>query len=301
MSGMRLDQFLSHYLSSVSRGQIVSSIKQGLILVDGVQKKSSYRLKKDESLLGTVENKPSINVFPEKIDFPILFEDDSLLLLSKPPGLVVHPGSGNHKGTLVNGLVYHCESIAGVGDNIRPGIVHRLDKDTSGIMLVAKTERVHQLLVDDFKNRRLKKEYVALLHGILKDKNGRIVAPIGRHPVQRQKMSIRTTGGKHAASRWEVLQEFENKFSLVKMTIETGRTHQIRVHMAHLGCPVVGDLVYGSGRDNSDFPRQLLHASRLVFQHPVTAVEVNMSAELWPDFRKVLFGFGWSGAVEEEG
>jgi 23S rRNA pseudouridine1911/1915/1917 synthase len=298
LTGMRLDQFLSHYLPSVSRTLIISSIRKGLILVDGVHRKSSYRLKEDETLQGSVESKPEIDVLPEEMDFPILYEDDSLLLLSKPPGLVVHPGSGNHQGTLVNGLVHYCRLIAGVGDIMRPGIVHRLDKDTSGIMVIAKTETAHRLLVESFKNRRLQKEYLALLHGVLKQKTGRIVAPIGRHPVQRQKMAIRPTGGKHAASCWEVVQEFDNRFSLVKVTIETGRTHQIRVHMAHLGCPVVGDKVYGAAKDNSQFPRQLLHASRLVFHHPVTAVVVDKNAIVWPDFNEVLHGLGWSGAVE---
>ena len=297
---MRLDQFLSHYLPSVSRNLIISSIRKGLILVDNVQRKSSYRLKEHDMLQGAVESKPAIEVLPEEIDFPVLFEDDSLLLLSKPPGLVVHPGSGNHHGTLVNGLVHHCKSIAEAGDTMRPGIVHRLDKDTSGIMLIAKTDSVHRLLVDSFKNHRLQKEYLALLHGVFKEKTGRIVAAIGRHPVQRQKMAIRPTGGKHAASSWEVLQEFGNRFSLVKVAIETGRTHQIRVHMAHLGCPVVGDNVYGAGKDNDQFPRQLLHASRLVFNHPVTDVLIDQRAAIWPDFKEVLNGLGWSGAVEEK-
>ena len=298
---MRLDQFLSHYLTAVSRALVISSIRKGLILVDGVHRKSSYRLKVDETLEGSVESKPVIDVVPEKIDFPILYEDNSLLLISKPPGLVVHPGSGNHNGTLVNGLVHHCQLIADVGDCLRPGIVHRLDKDTSGMMVIAKTESVHRLLVDCFKNRRLHKEYLALLHGVLKDKTGRIVAPIGRHPVQRQKMAVRQTGGKHAASNWEVVQEFDNRFSLVKVSIETGRTHQIRVHMAHLGCPVVGDRVYGAAKDNSHFPRQLLHASRLVFHHPITDVLVDKTSELWPDFNDVLKELGWSGAGEVEG
>ena len=263
-----LEQFLSHHLPLISRAQVISSIRKGLIFVDGVQRKSSYRLKEKETLHGSIESKPEIDVLPEKINFSVLYEDDSLLLISKPPGLVVHPGSGNLHGTLVNGLVFHCRAIADVGDSLRPGIVHRLDKDTSGIMVIAKTDNVHRALVDKFKNRRLQKEYLALLHGILKKKTGRIVAPIGRHPVQRQKMAIRPTGGKHAASSWQTVQEFGNRFSLVKITIETGRTHQIRVHMAHLGCPVVGDQVYGAGKDNGDFPRQLLHASRLVFSSP---------------------------------
>ena len=295
---MRLDQFLSLHLPSVSRAMIISSIRKGLILVDGVQKKSSYRLKEAETLQGSVENKQEIDVLPEEIAFPIIYEDDSLLLLSKPPGLVVHPGSGNHDGTLANGLVHYCRSIADVGDILRPGIVHRLDKDTSGIMVVAKTERVHQLLVDNFKNHRLQKEYVALLHGVLKQKTGRIVAPIGRHHVQRQKMAVKQAGGKHAASCWEVLQEFDNSYSLVKISIETGRTHQIRVHMAHLGYPVAGDNVYGAGKDNRHFPRQLLHASRLIFHHPLTGDLIDESASVWPDFHEVLVGLGWSGSME---
>lgn len=298
LTGMRLDQCLSHSMPSFSRALIISSIKKGLVLVDGVPKKSSYRLKINETVQGCVENKAEIDVFPERIDFPVLYEDDFLLLISKPPGLVVHPGSGNHHGTLVNGLVHYCKSIAAIGDAMRPGIVHRLDKDTSGIMVVAKTEDVHRLLVDGFKNRLLQKEYLALVHGVLKKKTGRLVAPIGRHPVQRQKMAVRQTGGKHAASCWEVVQEFDNRFSLVKVAIETGRTHQIRVHMAHLGYPVVGDTVYGAGKNNSSFPRQLLHASRLSFRHPVTDVPVDATASLWIDFSDVLKGLGWTGAIE---
>ena len=299
LTGMRLDQFLSHYLPAVSRNLIISSIRNGLILVDNIQKKSSYRLKEDETLTGSIKSKPAIEVLPEQIDFPILYEDDALLLLSKPPGLVVHPGSGNHHGTLANGLVHHCQSIAEAGDTLRPGIVHRLDKDTSGIMVIAKTDSVHQLLVDSFKNRRLQKEYLALVHGVLKEKTGRIVASIGRHPVQRQKMAVRVTGGKHAVSSWHVLGVLANRFSLVKVVIETGRTHQIRVHMAHLGCPVVGDKVYGAGKDNSLFPRQLLHASRLIFHHPITGVLIDKSAGLWPDFSQILRDLGWSDAVGE--
>lgn len=299
--GMRLDQFLSLYIPSLSRTLISSSIRKGLVLVDDVCRKSSYRLKSGEIVSGAIEEQPEIAVYPEKIDFPILYEDDSLLLLSKPPGLVVHPGSGNHRGTLVNGLVYHCRSIASVGDSVRPGIVHRLDKDTSGIMLIAKTDKVHRLLVDCFKNRQLKKEYLALLHGVPNLKKGRMVEPIGRHPVQRQKMAIKPFGGKHAVSNWDVLEEFDKKYSLVKVVIETGRTHQIRVHMASLGCPVVGDKVYGPGRDNRLFNRQLLHASRLVFDHPVTDVLFDMSAPLWPDFDEVLNGLGRVKASEEPG
>lgn len=288
LAGIRLDQFLAMTVPWVSRSVLAHSIKKGLICVDSICRKSSYRLKAGEIVRGDIETQEVIDVQPQQIDFSIIYEDEFLLLLSKPPGLVVHPGSGNSQGTLVNGLVHYCQSIAEVGDSLRPGIVHRLDKDTSGIMLVAKQGFVHRKLVDDFKNRRLTKEYLALLHGVLKEKSGRLVAPLGRHPVHRQKIAVKPNGGRHAVSNWQVLQEFSNLFSLVKISIETGRTHQIRVHMAHLGCPVVGDSLYGGYRDNNAFPRQLLHASRLVFQHPVTDTPMDYTAPLWPDFAEAM-------------
>lgn len=288
LTGLRLDQFLVQTIPAVSRALISKSINDGHIRVDGLNRKSGYRIKAGETIGGYVEKSEPVHVEPEEIDFPVLYEDDFLMLLSKPPGLVVHPGSGNHHGTLVNGLVHHCRSIAGVGDSLRPGIVHRLDKDTSGIMLVAKQDFVHRSLVDIFKNRKLTKEYIALLHGVPREKRGRLVAAIGRHPVNRQKMAISLVGGKHAVSNWEVLQEFAGRYSLVKVVIETGRTHQIRVHMASLGCPVAGDTVYGPNRDNHWFPRQLLHASRLSFRHPVTDVLLDRTADLWPDFMEIL-------------
>ncbi len=298
LGGARLDQFLSRVLSSVSRTLITHSIRKGLVLVDGVSKKGSYRLKPGEVVAGSIFELPGIDVDPEKIDFPVLYEDDFLLLISKPPGLVVHPGSGNHSGTLVNGLVYYCQAIAGAGDTLRPGIVHRLDKDTSGVMVVAKQDKIHRILVDCFKNRLLEKEYIALVHGILKEKKGRLAAAIGRHPVHRQKMAVRPGTGRHAVSHWEVVDEFAGKMSLVKIIIETGRTHQIRVHMAHKGHPVVGDVVYGSQHKNDNVSRQLLHASRLVFKHPVTTKKMDIRAPLWPDFRDILEGLGWSQKPE---
>lgn len=287
-AGIRLDQFLAQRITSVSRAFISTAIRDGNILVDGEQRKSSYRLRAGETIHGFVEKPELVHVEPEKIDFVILHEDEFLLLLSKPPGLVVHPGSGNSRGTLVNALLHHCRSIADVGDKLRPGIVHRLDKDTSGIMLVAKQDVIHRALVDCFKNRQLTKEYIALLHGVPRERRGRLVAPIGRHPVNRQKMAISLVTGKHAVTNWEVLREFGGRYSLVKLVIETGRTHQIRVHMASLGCPVAGDVVYGSHRDNSLFPRQMLHASRLMLHHPVTGELLDQRADLWPDFQEIL-------------
>jgi 23S rRNA pseudouridine1911/1915/1917 synthase len=288
-AGMRLDQFLSFSLPGESRSQIAHSIRQGLITVDGTCRKTSYRLKEGEELRGRIATPVETTLEPEAVPFPILMEDDHLLLLSKPPGLVVHPGSGNFHGTLVHGLLHHCLEIAGVGDAARPGIVHRLDKDTSGIMLVAKSGFAHRRLVEDFKHRRLHKEYLALVHGRPPAAEGRIVAAIGRHPVHRQKMAVRAEGGRHAASRYQtVTTDLAGNYSLVRVEIETGRTHQIRVHLAHLGCPVAGDTVYASGRDNRLFPRQMLHASRLVFPHPVSGEVIAQQAPLWPDFAEIL-------------
>jgi len=298
IAGIRLDQFLSQYFPSISRNRISISIHNGLITVGGISRKNSYRLKPGETVTGSLFELPAINVLPEKVPFTVLFEDDHLILLSKPPGIVVHPGSGNHQGTLVSGLVYHCQAISAVGDKLRPGIVHRLDKDTSGIMVVAKSDFVLRKLAELFKNRYVKKNYIALLHGTMKKKSGRLVASIGRHPVNRQKMAVLPEKGRHAVSNWQVLEELAGtNTSLVKIGIETGRTHQIRVHMAHLGHPVVGDRVYGSNRNNVGYPRQFLHAHRLVLRHPVTNEILDQIAPLWQDFAAVLRGHGlekWS-------
>lgn len=292
-SGVRLDQYLSHVLPQISRSTIGAAIRKGMVTVDGIGRKNSYRVKSGELIVGTIEKPAGLHdVHPMKVDFSVLFEDEHLLVISKPPGIVVHPGNGNYSATLVHGLLFHCRSIAEAGDAARPGIVHRLDKDTSGIMLVAKTDKVHQKLVECFKHRLMTKQYLALVHGQPAQLTGRISAPIGRHPVHRTKMAVREKTGKHAASTWELIERIDNKYSLLKVTIETGRTHQIRVHLAHLGCPVAGDTVYGASRDNRIFPRQLLHAWRLAFVHPVTAEAMDLAAPVWEDFSSALEKIG---------
>lgn len=281
--GLRLDHFLVQHFPDQSRARIIASIRDGAFVVDGEKRKNSYKLKDGDLVSGGCQPPESMDVAGEQVDFPILYEDDHLLVLSKPPDLVVHPGSGNYSGTLVNGLVYYCEGIAAAGDDpTRPGIVHRLDKDTSGVMVVAKNDHVHRRLVELFKDRRVKKEYLALVHGQMETLEGRIAAAIGRHPVNRQKMAVREFGGKFAATSWRALATSRD-YSLLLVGIETGRTHQIRVHMAHLGHPVAGDTVYGSGRP-STFVRQMLHAWRLRFDHPVDNCPLCFTAPLWPDF-----------------
>ncbi len=288
--GVRLDQYLALQLPDLSRSQISASIRGKTIVVNGESRINSYRLKREDAISGVIEEDKPLVVQAEEIDFSILFEDDWLLFICKPPGLVVHPGAGNHSGTLVNGLVHHCSNIAGVGDSVRPGIVHRLDKDTSGVMVVAKTDGVHRDLVNCFKEHRLEKEYLTLVQGIPKQYSGRVVGSIGRHHIHRQKMAVKEFGGKHAATNWELLECYVGGLSLLRVRIETGRTHQIRVHMAHLGLPVAGDTVYGGGKSKIHYPRQMLHASRLILEHPVTGRKMDVKAPLWDDFQSILDG-----------
>lgn len=287
--GSRFDHFLVQFIPEISRTHLIHSIREGMLSVDGKKKKSSYRLKPGENISGTIFQPSPPVLIAQKVPFDVLLEDEHLLILSKPPGIVVHPASGNPDGTLVNGLIYHCREIAEVGEQIRPGIVHRLDKDTSGIMVVAKTEKSHRLLADAFKARTIDKEYLALVFGDFQQSSGRIVAPIGRHPVNRQKMAVCEEGrGRYAASNWEIVEKFQSGVSLLRIRIETGRTHQIRVHMASFGHPVAGDRLYGRARNTSYFPRQMLHAHRLRFTHPISGKKLTVFAPLWPDFQGIL-------------
>jgi 23S rRNA pseudouridine1911/1915/1917 synthase len=286
--GVRLDHYLVQALSGVSRSQITASIKTGGIQVDGAKVKAGFSLMAGSTIAGSIllsstEGAPEA----QPIDFSILHEDPSILMIDKPPGLVVHPGSGNRDKTLINGLLYRYKELAEVGDTERPGIVHRLDKDTSGVMVIARTRGAHQKLVEAFKDRQVKKQYLALVHGRPDGKQGRIVAPIGRHPVNRQKMAVRQTGGRYAVSNWQVRELFAT-CSLVEVHIETGRTHQIRVHMASIGHPVAGDRLYGPQRSNDRFPRQMLHAWQLQLAHPETGEIISAEAPLPPDFSTLL-------------
>jgi len=288
--GCRFDHYLVQNIKNRSRNDLTRSIRLGLILVDGIVKKSSYRVKTGEQLTGTLYQSAALELKAQEIPLDILYEDEFILLLSKAPGMVVHPAHGSPDGTLVNALLYHCKQIADVGDGgVRPGIVHRLDKETSGIMVVAKTSRCHQLLSDAFKNRIVEKQYLTLLRGKFSHTEGRIVVPIARHPVKRKKMAVCEEGlGRYAASSYRVLEEYDAGWSLVRVVIETGRTHQIRVHMTALGHPVAGDTLYGRGTDVKRFTRQMLHAHRLVMTHPFTGKKISAIAPLWSDFQEAV-------------
>jgi 23S rRNA pseudouridine1911/1915/1917 synthase len=287
---MRLDHFLVRQITGTSRSSLGKYIRKGLVRVNGGQVKPGYRIQAGDEVHVTPPKPVSSVCRGQPVDFDVLFEDEYLAVISKPPGLVVHPAAGHADHTLVNGLLYRYGHLPG-SDTNRPGIVHRLDKDTSGIMLIARTEDVQRSLASDFKNRLVHKTYHALLLRCPVEATGRIVAPVGRHPVNRKKMAVRQSGGRYAASRWQILERFTNNMCFAEIIIETGRTHQIRVHMASLGAPVAGDVLYGGqpaagGDIYAD--RQLLHASTLSFVHPVTRQECVFTAPLQKDMEQVL-------------
>ena len=290
--GLRLDHYLVRRLPDHSRSGLGRYIRGGHIRVNDNLVKPGYRLKAGDDIRCTLPVPEESRLVAEPIDFEVLYEDEALLVISKPPGLVVHPAAGHASGTLVNGLIHRFADLPGLENN-RPGIVHRLDKDTSGIMLVARTDQVQRLLSEAFKNRQIHKVYHALLLRRPADLEGRIVAPIGRHPVNRKKMAIRTSSGRYAATRWLVQESFSCDICFAEITIETGRTHQIRVHMASLGAPVAGDALYGGRLGPAvgvKAERQLLHASTISFVHPLTGQEHTFTAPLWPDMVQVLTG-----------
>ncbi len=288
--GVRLDHFLVRSLEGSSRSKLGRCIREGHILVNKLIVKPGYKLRAGDAIQVEIPVHSSGFVLAQPIDFQILHEDKYLAVISKPPGLVVHPAAGHADKTLVNGLLHRYPDLPGqAGD--RPGIVHRLDKDTSGIMLVARTEEVQRLLSEAFKNRLIDKSYRAVLLRCPPDDTGRIEAPIGRHPVQRKKMAVNTRRGRYAVTRWKVVERFSNGMCFAKIAIETGRTHQIRVHMASVGAPVAGDALYGGkppGTAACCPPRQLLHAATLSFIHPITGEKCCFSAPIWDDMFKFL-------------
>jgi len=275
--GMRLDKVLSLKISDISRTRLKELIQRGQVTLNGKPcLLPRYKLKGGEVVQVLVPEPTPLEVAPTPMDLDILFEDHHIVVVNKPAGLVVHPGAGNLENTLVHGLLYHCENLSGIGGIIRPGIVHRLDKDTSGVMIIAKSDAAHQALVTAFKARQVKKRYVAITSGYISDKEGVINLPIGRHPVKRTKMTVNQTAGRHAVTQFWVERNLHSA-QLVKIRLHTGRTHQIRVHMSHMGHPILGDSLYGgpsrvetlSGK-RIEIRRQMLHAEGLEIMHPVT-------------------------------
>ncbi len=284
--GVRLDALLAEEVAAVSRSHWKTLIQAGHVMVNGAACKPNLKLKTGDVIDWEVPEEAPSEILPENIPLDILYEDDAVLVLNKPPGLVVHPAAGNESGTLVNALMFHDPVFVSLD---RAGIVHRLDKETSGVMVVAKSEDALGELKRQFKARETEKEYLALVWGN-PPPSGRIETLIGRHPVHRKKMAVLKQEGREAVSNYEILERFA-EVSLVRVKIETGRTHQIRVHMAHLGHPIVGDAVYGRARKHHlpDKPeRQMLHAARLVFSHPVSGKRLSFETALFEDMHRLL-------------
>jgi 23S rRNA pseudouridine1911/1915/1917 synthase len=281
----RLDRYLVEHLDGISRSRVQKLIEQGMVRVNQqVCDDKKLTVKAGDSLLVAIPDMQPISLEPEAIALEILYEDEHLLVINKPVGLVVHPSAGHKSGTLVNALLSHCTNLSGINGIQRPGIVHRLDRDTSGALVVAKHDLAHQHLQQQIQAKTARREYLGIVNGAPKTSVGKVDAPIGRHPVDRKKMAVVATG-RAAVTHWSVLERLGN-YTLVKFDLETGRTHQIRVHAAHMGHAIAGDPVYSKPLKYID--RQALHAWRLTFQHPVTEREIVAIAPLPDDFEKFL-------------
>lgn len=282
--GKRIDSFLNEVIEDATRSYIQKIIDGGYVEITGKKTtKSGNKLKGTETIVVNLPEDETLDLIPEDIPLEIIYEDSDIVIINKAPNMVVHPAHGNYNGTLVNALLYHIKDLSTINGVIRPGIVHRLDKDTSGVIVVAKHDEAHTTLSDMFKEKTLEKTYVCIAKGVFKDKSGRIETLIGRDPRDRKKMAVVTENGKIAISNYEVLDESKN-YSLVKVRIETGRTHQIRVHMKSLNHPILGDATYGNSTDG--IARQMLHAYRLKFTHPISKKEMVVTAPIPEDFKR---------------
>ena len=293
-AGLRLDRFVAaqEVQGGVSRSEVKRLDRLGLLTVNGAPCKLSHAVRAGDLVELTVPQAAPVGLAAEEIEFPVLYQDDDIVVIDKPAGLVVHPAPGHSSGTLVNGLLHRLPQVAGVGGEGRPGIVHRLDRDTSGVMVAALSEAALRSLAAQFAGRGVEKEYLALLEEIPPGPRGTVDRPIGRHPVNRKKMAVVERGGRRAVTHWRVEEEFACGFCLAGLRIETGRTHQIRVHMASIGAPVAGDAVYGGRRKGMwgelAVGRQMLHAARLVFDHPASGERLSFTAPLPEDMQRVL-------------
>lgn len=284
---VRLDKALSSLLSDVSRSKIQSHLENGLILVNSKQEKASYKLKENDVI--SVEEFPNevSTLEAENIPLDIVYEDDSIIVVNKPKGLVVHPGAGNNEHTLANALKFHSDELSSLNGDFRPGIVHRIDKDTAGLLIVAKNDTAHAFLSNQLVDHTLGRKYYALVLGVITENSGKIIAPIGRDKKYRQKMAVDLMDGKEAETSFKVIERFKDS-TIVECSLKTGRTHQIRVHMNYIGHPVIGDPIYGKGNRVIYDDGQLLFAHEIHFIHPKTKKEMTFSVDLPSYFTKVL-------------
>lgn len=287
----RLDKFLSVMLPDQSRSYLQKIIKDGNVLVNGEPKKSSYRLEDGDEVTADLPELKSPDIEPENIPLDILYEDDSILMVNKPKGMVVHPSAGHYTGTLVNAVLWHCQGqLSGINGVSRPGIVHRIDKDTTGVLVVCKNDAAHNAVAAQLKEHSITRKYRAIVHGVIKEDEGTVDAPIGRHPTERKKMASGVKNGKRAVTHYRVLERFQG-YTYVECQLETGRTHQIRVHMASIHHPLLGDTVYGPAKDSHHLEGQTLHAMVLGLIHPVTGEYLEVEAPLPEYFENLLKKF----------
>jgi len=282
----RLDVFLSKIFEDKSRSYIQKLIEGSHILVNDKEKKSNYKLNNNDIITIELPELQELVIEAEDIPLDILYEDEDVVVINKPQGIVVHPAPGNYKGTLVNALLYHCEDLSGINGIARPGIVHRIDKDTSGVLVIAKNDKAHNKLAEQLRDHSMNREYITLVEGNIKQDKGVVDKPIGRNPKERMKMGI-VNGGKRAVTHYEVIERFE-KNTLIKCILETGRTHQIRLHMSHIGYPIVGDPVYGIKKQKFNLKGQMLHAKKLGFIHPSTGEYMEFESPLPEYFTHIL-------------
>ncbi|MCT8976059.1 RluA family pseudouridine synthase [Clostridium sp. CX1] len=283
---VRLDVFLSKFFEDKSRSYLQNLIEEGSVRINGSSKKSNYKLRTGDMVDVNIPEPIGLNVEPEDIPLDIVYEDSDVIVVNKPQGMVVHPAPGVYSGTLVNALLYHCKDLSGINGVARPGIVHRIDKDTSGILVVAKNDNSHNKLAEQLKDHSMTRTYVALVEGIIKKEEGTVDAPLGRHPVDRIKIAV-VKDGRRAVTHYRVLETLKNN-TLIECRLETGRTHQIRVHMAYISHPLVGDPVYGHKKQRFNLEGQMLHAKKLGFIHPTTGKYIEFHCDIPEHFKRVL-------------
>ena len=285
--GKRLDTYIPSVDTDITRTSAQRLIEDGNILVNGKNAKVSYKIQENDKISVEIPKPKQIELKAQNIPIEIIYEDSDIIVVNKPKGMVVHPANGNPDGTLVNAIMAICkDSLSGIGGEIRPGIVHRIDKDTSGLLIVAKNDNAHVKMSEQIKNHEVKKTYIALVRGAFKENEATIDMPIGRSTSDRKKMAV-NKNGKNAITHIKVLKRFD-KYTLLKVNIETGRTHQIRVHLSHIGYPIVGDYTYSNGKNEFDVIGQCLHAQKLEFKHPITQKDMCLEAELPQYFKDIL-------------
>ena len=281
--GERIDKYLSGQLEDMTRSHIQKLIKENMVRVNGMAVKSNFKLSASDQIEVEIPELKEPDILPENIPLDILYEDQDILVVNKPKGMVVHPAPGHYTGTLVNAIMYHCkDNLSGINGVMRPGIVHRIDMDTTGSLLICKNDRAHQALAEQLKEHSITRKYHAIVHERLKEDEGTIDKPIGRHPIDRKKMSVHCTNGREAITHYRVLKRFQ-QFTYIECQLETGRTHQIRVHMSSIGHPILGDQVYGPAKCPYKLQGQTLHAKVLGITHPTTGEYMEFDAPL-PDY-----------------